>query len=336
LFWNCSATSGRPMLIALMAGDAAYQAEAMSNDDLINEAKSVLTRIFGSESVPEPAEAIVTRWGKDKFAHGSYSYVAAEAQPEDYDLMARSIGSLHFAGEATCGTHPATVHGAYLSGLRAAGDVLEKLIGPIQLPVPLVPSKAKFDYGGPTGKKRKAEDSAAQRVRDLQEARLEAYEAELQKALIEKLGERPSKPGRSGANPFLLYQRDMWTTCKQRCDEARQKATNNPEAKASRNEVRAALGQMWRDAPEEEKRPYLEETANNKKQNSQSAENFKERVEAWDQDAEAFRREYTEAHPSQRSEEEARLEQAIEAEGDGRRVRKTTGYAESSSSDFAE
>lgn len=53
-------------------------------------------------------------------------------------MMAQSVGNLHFAGEATCGTHPATVHGAFLSGLRVAAEVMEAMAGPIRLPMPLV------------------------------------------------------------------------------------------------------------------------------------------------------------------------------------------------------
>jgi hypothetical protein len=38
--------------------------------------------------------------------------------------------TLFFAGEATCGdVHPATVHGAYDSGVRAAEEVLSALGG---------------------------------------------------------------------------------------------------------------------------------------------------------------------------------------------------------------
>jgi monoamine oxidase len=41
------------------------------------------------------------------------------------DELARSIdGRLHLAGEATHGEYFGTVHGAYLSGLRAAQDSL--------------------------------------------------------------------------------------------------------------------------------------------------------------------------------------------------------------------
>ncbi|KAI9866527.1 MAG: hypothetical protein M1813_001079 [Trichoglossum hirsutum] len=337
LFWNCIKTSGRPMLVALMAGDAAHQTESDSDDDLVAEATDVLGRMFAHTHVPEPSEVIITRWGKDRFTKGSYSYVGSHARPDDYDLMAKAVGNLYFAGEATCGTHPATVHGAYLSGLRAAAEVVESILGPIKVPSPLVPPKPRLDsatYPSLSGK-RKADDSAARRLRDLRETRLEAYENEMKAALLEKLGERPTKPGRGAANPFLLYQKDHWVICKNKCDEARRKTTNNPDAKASRNEVRAALGQMWRDASNEVKRPYLEETASNKEANSASQETFKKRVEEWDKAAESFRMEYREKNPSKSSGEEITLLEEVQQERETtKRARKLGGYVEDSDSSY--
>ena len=149
LIWNASKTVGRPMLIALMAGIAAHEAEQTDTDTLLSEITGRLRGVFGSTKVPSPLEVIVTRWKRDPFTRGTYSYVAPETQPGDYDIMAESVGNLHFAGEATCGTHPATVHGAFLSGLRVASDVMESLMGEITLPDPLVgPSPLHGDVSG--------------------------------------------------------------------------------------------------------------------------------------------------------------------------------------------
>ena len=53
-------------------------------------------------------------------AYGSYSSVGVGSQgSEDYDIMAESLGDrVFFAGEATTRKFPATMHGAFFSGLR--------------------------------------------------------------------------------------------------------------------------------------------------------------------------------------------------------------------------
>ena len=141
LFWNCLKTSGLPILVGMMVGDAAIQTEQMTDHEIVSDTVSQLRSMFRNVAVPDPMEYIITRWSTEKFTKGTYSYVAAESRPGDYDLMAQPVGTLHFAGEATCGDYPATVHGAYLSGLRAASDVYDSLMGPLNAREPLVPSK---------------------------------------------------------------------------------------------------------------------------------------------------------------------------------------------------
>lgn len=298
LFWNCIKTSGKPVLVALMAGESAHYAEASSNDQLVKEVTERLASMFAPEPVPLPLETIVTRWRRDPFARGSYSYVGPKTQAGDYDVMARSHGPIHFAGEATCGTHPATVHGAYLSGLRAAAEVAEAVIGPIKIPQPLVEEKKsiKLEHASPLpvlDPKRKADSTGKSgRVH-----RDEEYEAAIIGAILEQIGERPIKPGRSGVNPFLLYTKDFWYICKKECDEQRRSLTGNPEAKASKQEIRTAIGLRWRTASEENKQPYLDQATNAREDATANAESFKERVATWDAEAARIRKEYIQQHP---------------------------------------
>ncbi|MGJ3233088.1 MAG: FAD-dependent oxidoreductase [Oceanicaulis sp.] len=74
--------------------------------------------------VGEPAPltgALVTRWGRDPFALGSYSFLARGASREDRLALAEPVGErLFFAGEACEPDKPSTVHGAVMSGRRAA------------------------------------------------------------------------------------------------------------------------------------------------------------------------------------------------------------------------
>lgn len=334
LFWNCTEVSGRPMLVALMAGEAAHQTEVESDESIITEVMGELSKMYPAKKVPNPVETIITRWQKDVFSRGSYSYVGPEATGEDYNLLSKSIDdTIYFAGEHTCGTHPATVHGAYISGLQVAHDIMDSLLGPIKVPSPLIPPRPKYEgaYSSSVGQKRKAEKSAIEKAREMKEARLEKYEEKLREALHEALGDRPSKPFRSGANPFLLYQKDHWLICKAKCDEARRKATGNPEDKATRNEVRAALGLMWREAPEEKKKPYLNETESNKKNNSQAVLDFKKKLQAWDDAAEKFTTEWKEKNPSLPNEEEQDAIRGAEIElAEAKRNRKLNGFLDDS------
>lgn len=53
-------------------------------------------------------------------AYGSYSSLTVGSLGgDDYDTMAESVGGrLFFAGEATTRKYPATMHGAFFTGLR--------------------------------------------------------------------------------------------------------------------------------------------------------------------------------------------------------------------------
>ncbi|KAK9472946.1 flavin-containing amine oxidoreductase-domain containing protein [Dipodascopsis tothii] len=145
MFWNTSAVVGKPCLVALLAGEAAFESSERPDDAFVHEVSGVLARMFPRQRIPPPVESIVTRWHRDPFAYGSYSYVGPEADGDDYDNLAAPLhgGRLAFAGEGTSRTHPATVHGAYLSGLRAAAEIFESVVGDIELPAPLIQPKVR-------------------------------------------------------------------------------------------------------------------------------------------------------------------------------------------------
>ncbi|KAF1359368.1 hypothetical protein EJ07DRAFT_155821 [Lizonia empirigonia] len=328
LFWNCIKTSGKPTLVALMAGDAAHYAEATSNDQLIKEVTDRLDSMFSPNPVPLPTESIVTRWSKDPYARGSYSYVGAKTRTGDYDVMARPHGPLHFAGEATCGTHPATVHGAYLSGLRVAAEVFETMTGPIEVPSPLVEKKIKLEHPAtPSTADFKLGFAPAvvptQTGKTARAQRDEDYEAAVIGAILEEIGERPIKPGRSGVNPFLLFTKDYWHIVKKECDDVRAAATGNPEAKASKQDVRIAIGLKWRTAGEDMKKPYQDQADNARENAISNAAHFKERVAHWDSEAARIRQEYIQKNPPPGGNEDLILNSRTAIElGAGKRLRR--------------
>lgn len=60
LFWNISQS---PVLLALVAGQAAAIMENVSDDVIVGRCIAVLKDIFGA--VPQPKETVVTRWRAD-------------------------------------------------------------------------------------------------------------------------------------------------------------------------------------------------------------------------------------------------------------------------------
>lgn len=126
LFYGYHTVSGGPVLVALVAGEAAESFEYTDPSTTLHRVLDILKGIYGPKgvNVPDPIQSICTRWGSDPFSYGSYSHVRVLSSGSDYDILAESVGRLFFAGEATTRQYPATMHGAYLSGLREAARIL--------------------------------------------------------------------------------------------------------------------------------------------------------------------------------------------------------------------
>lgn len=115
---------GKPILVGFNAGDFGRQLEDLRDDQIVDSAMAALRQIYGG-SIPQPISFQITRWGKDPFALGAYSFVKVAGTSALRGVLAKPVGKkLFFAGEATHARYPATVHGAYLSGLQAAKDVM--------------------------------------------------------------------------------------------------------------------------------------------------------------------------------------------------------------------
>lgn len=121
--------SGQPVLLGFNAADRAREIESWSDAAIVADALVTLRRLFGP--IPAPQAVQITRWGADPFARGAYSYNALGATPAQRERLAEPLEQrLFFAGEATERHHFATVHGAYLSGLRVARELHAGRSGP--------------------------------------------------------------------------------------------------------------------------------------------------------------------------------------------------------------
>ena len=83
-------SSPQQVLLALAAGAAAVELEESDDETITETALEALRSMFGS-SVPPPTRTVVTRWGADKFARGSYSYVHVGASGQDYATLGEPV-----------------------------------------------------------------------------------------------------------------------------------------------------------------------------------------------------------------------------------------------------
>ncbi len=114
-------------LMAFVGGDTARAMEKKKEQDVVDEVMATLRTIHG-RGIPDPTGVLISRWAADPLAGGSYSYVPVGVSASERDRLAAPVGDrLYFAGEATNRTYPATVHGAWLSGVREAARIKARL-----------------------------------------------------------------------------------------------------------------------------------------------------------------------------------------------------------------
>lgn len=125
LFVNLVPVTGTPVLMSLVSGSFAERLEEADDRETVHRAMTVLRGIFGDDDVMEPIDFCVTRWGQDRFSRGSYSFIATGCNGEHYEKLSYSVrDKLYFGGEHTIRKWPASVHGAYLSGIREARKIM--------------------------------------------------------------------------------------------------------------------------------------------------------------------------------------------------------------------
>lgn len=118
---------GDPVAVVFIGGRFAEWLERQGQDAGRDYAVSHIAEAFGGDIRNHVTRVIVTAWADDPWTRGSYSS-ALPGQGHRRKELARDIDHrLFFAGEATIDKHMATCHGAYLSGIRAAGEIAAAL-----------------------------------------------------------------------------------------------------------------------------------------------------------------------------------------------------------------
>ena len=115
--------TGQPILLGFTAADFAREKEMLTDAQIVASAMATLRRMYGP-AIPSPTAHQITRWAGDPFSLGSYSFNALGSDPLMRETLAAPIDARVFiAGEATERRYFGTVHGAYMSGIRAAREV---------------------------------------------------------------------------------------------------------------------------------------------------------------------------------------------------------------------
>ena len=139
-FWQLRRKDGRGMdyltrhwdsnvCIGFSAGRFAHELEAAGEAATIEHALTELTTMLGGDLRRQFDRGFATAWASDPFARGSYSH-CLPGRFGARELLTHPVGGrIGFAGEHTEQTAYGTLHGAHLSGLRAARDARRLLAG---------------------------------------------------------------------------------------------------------------------------------------------------------------------------------------------------------------
>lgn len=114
---------GRPLLVAHVAGRSAEELISEGSDAMKSFGIDVARRAFGSDIVRRIKAIEVTGWRSDPFSLGSYAHCLPGKAGARAAILAPFDDRIAFAGEHLWETCFATVHGAWLSGVRAASHL---------------------------------------------------------------------------------------------------------------------------------------------------------------------------------------------------------------------
>ena len=117
---------GSNVCVGHAAGAFAHELEAAGEAAMIDHALGELVGMLGGELRRYFDKGAATAWGTDPWSRGAYSH-CLPGRFGARSILTRPVGPLVFAGEHTEQSAYGTLHGAHLSGKRAARQVVELL-----------------------------------------------------------------------------------------------------------------------------------------------------------------------------------------------------------------
>ena len=130
-FVNYFPVAAQPVLIAMVSAQYAAQLEAMSDAE-VRESVMRRVRFMFRDGAQEPLDVQVTRWGRDEWSRGSYSFLQTGGVLGCMEEAGKQVGGGDGAGRLFwCGEHTSVerfgyADGAYVSGLREADKIVKQ------------------------------------------------------------------------------------------------------------------------------------------------------------------------------------------------------------------
>lgn len=117
---------GRPELTGYLSGDLARDLGRAGKEAAFAFLRDALKEVFGADIEKRITGWVASQWAGDPLIRGAYSH-AVPGRAHLRPRLAEPVEErLHLAGEATHPTRFASAHGAYMSGLRAVGQVMAR------------------------------------------------------------------------------------------------------------------------------------------------------------------------------------------------------------------
>lgn len=111
---------GSNILMAFALGRWADHLADLPDEAAVADALSMLTDMYGA-AVGTPSGSRVQRWAREAYSRCAYSFASTATRRSDFSEFEAVVnGRIAFAGEHTIAARRGTVHGALLSGERAA------------------------------------------------------------------------------------------------------------------------------------------------------------------------------------------------------------------------
>ena len=138
-FLNMYKYDHKPVLLAFNTGKSAIELEHETDDVIKSQVTDTLQKMYKDPNI-HVTKIIRTKWSMNPFSGGSYSYIPVGGSLDDFDKLAAPVlvnnqPKLFFAGEATSKYYYGTVHAAYISGYRAAEEVVQTENKPMDQPL---------------------------------------------------------------------------------------------------------------------------------------------------------------------------------------------------------